>query len=154
VVEVLRGTAADRTFAAEEAEMLAKQLRHAGVDLDNWMAVSDAQTALRLLRGGLDVLDVIPGTALSPTPRLRDRGREQAQGVRVPPGRSVRVLRTCARGTIDHIVPRARGGTDSPLNLTGACDACGGLKGQWPLLAFLLLRAWAYTTTASSESSA
>lgn len=50
----------------------------------------------------------------------------------------------CGRpgGTIDHIVARARGGTNAPDNLTGSCAACGGLKGTWPLLPFLLLRAW------------
>lgn len=43
-------------------------------------------------------------------------------------------------GTIDHIVPRVAGGAPTAWNLTGACAACGVLKGRWPLLAFLLLR--------------
>jgi 5-methylcytosine-specific restriction endonuclease McrA len=45
-------------------------------------------------------------------------------------------------GTIDHITARARGGTHSPDNLTGACAACNEAKGLWPLLVFMLLRAW------------
>ena len=47
-----------------------------------------------------------------------------------------------AGGTIDHIVPTARGAATTSLNLTGACDRCIGLKGQWPLLPFLLFREW------------
>jgi hypothetical protein len=49
-------------------------------------------------------------------------------------------------GTIDHIVCPARGGTDTPDNLTGSCGACNEAKARWPLLVFLLLRDWASTT--------
>jgi 5-methylcytosine-specific restriction endonuclease McrA len=45
-------------------------------------------------------------------------------------------------GTIDHIIPAARGGLSTSDNLTGSCEACNLAKGAWPLLPFLLLRAW------------
>jgi 5-methylcytosine-specific restriction endonuclease McrA len=43
---------------------------------------------------------------------------------------------------VDHIVPKARGGQTTSDNLTASCDACGTAKGAWPLLPFLLLKAW------------
>jgi hypothetical protein len=45
-------------------------------------------------------------------------------------------------GTIDHTVPLAAGAAPTVGNLTGACPACNEAKGRWPLLPFLLLRAW------------
>lgn len=32
--------------------------------------------------------------------------------------------------TVDHVLPRSRGGSDSWLNLVAACQACNGLKGD------------------------
>jgi 5-methylcytosine-specific restriction endonuclease McrA len=47
-----------------------------------------------------------------------------------------------AGGSIDHITARAVGGTNHGDNLCGSCKSCNELKGRWPLLVFLLLRAW------------
>ena len=44
------------------------------------------------------------------------------------------------RPTVDHVIPKARGGTDTPKNLVLACHACNSAKGSLPLLVFLLLR--------------
>jgi hypothetical protein len=48
-------------------------------------------------------------------------------------------------GTVDHIRPlnaprphRATRGTDDPINRTGACARCNGLKGTTPMLLFLV----------------
>jgi 5-methylcytosine-specific restriction endonuclease McrA len=40
--------------------------------------------------------------------------------------------RDCDRATIDHIVPRSRGGTDAWVNLTLACLACNEAKADGP----------------------
>lgn len=40
-------------------------------------------------------------------------------------------------GTLDHIVPVARGGTNLWLNLTSACQACNQKKADQTLLGFL-----------------
>jgi len=44
-------------------------------------------------------------------------------------------------GSIDHIEPIARGGGGKWPNLTAACGWCNSVKGDRPLLAFLLYRA-------------
>ena len=33
--------------------------------------------------------------------------------------------------TVDHILPRCRGGGDTWFNLVAACQSCNGLKGDW-----------------------
>lgn len=43
-------------------------------------------------------------------------------------------------GTVDHIVPRARGGTNSWTNRTGACPRCNNSKSATSLLFHLLAR--------------
>lgn len=43
-----------------------------------------------------------------------------------------------AGGTVDHIEPRVKGGTSDRRNLTGCCPECNGLKGDTPMLLFLL----------------
>lgn len=43
-------------------------------------------------------------------------------------------------GTIDHIIPVKRGGTDGWTNLTGACFSCNARKRTIPLLQFMLRR--------------
>lgn len=42
--------------------------------------------------------------------------------------------------TIDHILARARGGTDHWTNVTGACRACNRAKRDLPLLVFVMRR--------------
>jgi len=43
-----------------------------------------------------------------------------------------------AGGTIDHIEPRAHGGTSDRRNVTSACPTCNRMKGDTPLLLFLV----------------
>lgn len=43
-------------------------------------------------------------------------------------------------GSVDHIVPVRHGGIADPTNLTSACAACNTVKGETPLLQFLLSR--------------
>jgi 5-methylcytosine-specific restriction endonuclease McrA len=42
-------------------------------------------------------------------------------------------------GTVDHIIARLDGGTDTEDNYTGSCDSCNQRKCTLPLLAFLLI---------------
>ncbi len=42
--------------------------------------------------------------------------------------------------TIDHVLARARGGTDHWMNVTGACLACNRSKRDLPLLIFVMRR--------------
>lgn len=41
------------------------------------------------------------------------------------------------RLTIDHVVPRSRGGTDALANLVLACEPCNKAKGSRPLVEFI-----------------
>ncbi|WP_437003305.1 HNH endonuclease [Streptomyces sp. enrichment culture] len=41
---------------------------------------------------------------------------------------------------VDHIQPRALGGTDEPHNLIGACAECNGSKNATPVLEWLARR--------------
>lgn len=34
------------------------------------------------------------------------------------------------KGTIDHLIPKSRGGTDEPYNLVWSCSRCNGDKGS------------------------
>lgn len=34
-----------------------------------------------------------------------------------------------AANTVDHLIPRARGGTDDPANLVAACGTCNSRRG-------------------------
>jgi hypothetical protein len=43
-------------------------------------------------------------------------------------------------GTLDHIVPHARGGVSDLMNLAAACEQCNRWKGSRSLLGFLLVR--------------
>ncbi len=43
-------------------------------------------------------------------------------------------------GTLDHIVPRHRGGANLPDNATAACQRCNSSKGRKPLLLWLATR--------------
>jgi 5-methylcytosine-specific restriction endonuclease McrA len=43
-----------------------------------------------------------------------------------------------AGGTVDHVVPRAAGGTNGWENLTSACQPCNSEKHTRPLLSFML----------------
>ena len=45
--------------------------------------------------------------------------------------------------TLDHVYPRARGGTGAPGNLVTACRACNQLKGDLLPVEFFLLHPWA-----------
>jgi hypothetical protein len=56
-------------------------------------------------------------------------------------GRTVR--RQCS--TIDHVIPRARGGISMPDNLTLACCRCNNAKGDWTVEEWL---AWLEDTAA------
>jgi 5-methylcytosine-specific restriction endonuclease McrA len=42
--------------------------------------------------------------------------------------------------TLDHIDPKAKGGTSRMWNLTGACASCNSAKADTPLLLYLLER--------------
>jgi len=49
-------------------------------------------------------------------------------------------------GTLDHIVPTARGGADEWQNLTGACGYCNSQKAHTPLLRLLRFRSHSVPT--------
>lgn len=41
--------------------------------------------------------------------------------------------------TLDHIIPKCKGGTDDKTNLTACCERCNSLKDNMPLDRFLKL---------------
>lgn len=45
-----------------------------------------------------------------------------------------------AGGTVDHIIPRCRGGEDAVMNIAGACNGCNSRKGSRDLMTYLRLR--------------
>jgi 5-methylcytosine-specific restriction endonuclease McrA len=51
---------------------------------------------------------------------MRDKFRCQYCGVRKSPGEL----------TLDHILPRSRGGDNSPMNIVAACVSCNNRKGN------------------------
>jgi 5-methylcytosine-specific restriction endonuclease McrA len=42
--------------------------------------------------------------------------------------------------TVDHIIPKSKGGTCDPFNLVCACRACNNAKGDLPLVVFIGLK--------------
>ena len=48
--------------------------------------------------------------------------------------------RTLRPGTVDHVQPRALGGSNGVENIVGLCEACNGEKADRSLLAFVLYR--------------
>lgn len=62
--------------------------------------------------------------------------------------------RHCLRhdyATLDHVVPRSRGGLGAPFNRTIACRACNQAKGDMLPEEFLMLRAAAAGLATRSE---
>jgi len=76
--------------------------------------------------------------------------------LRQPPGHKLRKLRSklvlkqggfCAYcggpltvATIDHVIPRSKGGTDEESNLVAACPRCNNAKGDLDVEEFIVLR--------------
>ena len=44
------------------------------------------------------------------------------------------------RMTVEHVIPKSRGGRDGTLNKVGCCATCNQKRGSMPLLHYLLLR--------------
>jgi 5-methylcytosine-specific restriction endonuclease McrA len=101
----------------------------------------------------------VPRTALARLPRRpRRRFAESAVVSLLHEKRSLKIaaLRDCGRrcaycatplefetATLDHVYPRAHGGTNAPGNLVASCVRCNRLKGDLLPQEFFLRHPWA-----------
>lgn len=55
-------------------------------------------------------------------------------------GRCLYCVRVPKLATLDHVIPRSRGGRDDAENLVAACDECNQIRGAMSVRRFLALR--------------
>jgi transposase-like protein len=133
-----------RRYTDEDREQ-ARRMRSRGASYEQIMArlgVSKGTLSYWLNQESrerhLDRCAVVRATGVSPSLRFTPEAIERREWLKVL---AADPCAYCAAvvpaGTVDHIVPTALDGDDTPENLTGACLKCNSSKCATPLLLFL-----------------